>query len=295
VAKTSSSTKKAAKLASQGSSRAIRFQGGTVFPLAVAITLIVGLGLIVYARQSLPAADATPPQINDHWHMAYGFYLCDQWYVLQGALEERDAVGNLANRKYLRTTIHSHDDGVIHWHPFTSVAVGNRAKLGIFLDNYDVELTDDELHFPDNFTMIDPTDPNKVPIPVESDWIEGETKCNGEDAELSVVKWNFSSDLAGDGNRYIANMNNIHIDNDGMAFAIMFAPRSAGKIKPPTASNLDELGAVDTGTNAADPGDFVTDDSTPVVTLGETPDSAPAATTAPDATAPATVPATSSG
>lgn len=286
MATSSSSTKKAAKLAKSGGSRAIRFQGGTVFPLAVAITLIVGLGLIVYARQSRPAADATPPLINDHWHHAYGFYLCDKWYVLQGALEERDSQGNLANRKYLRTTIHSHDDGVIHWHPYTTVAVGKRAKLGIFLDNYNVEIDDTSLHFPDNFTMIDPEDPAKVPVPVASDWVEGETECNGEPAELSIVKWNVWSDLESDGERYIANMGNIGITQDGMAFAIMFAPRDAGKIKPPTYDQLEELGAVDMGLNAPNPDDFLDGGGT-VVTLAEGTlpgGSAPADTDAPATT-----------
>ncbi len=287
MATSSSSTKKAAKLAKSGGSRSIRFQGGTIFPLAVAITLIVGLGLIVYARQSRPAADATPPQVNDHWHHAYGFYLCDQWYVLRGALEERDSQGNLANRKYLRTTIHSHDDGVIHWHPYTTVAVGKRAKLGVFLDNYNVEIDDNSLRFPDNFVMFDPDDPAKVPVPVASEWLEGETKCNGEDAELSIVKWNVWSDLERDGERYIANMGNIPITQDGMAFAIMFAPRDAGKIKPPTYDNLEELGAVDMGINAPNPNDFIQDGEGAVVTLAEG--------TLPQATPADTVPATTGG
>ena len=240
-----------------------------MFPLAVAITLILGLALIIYARQTQPAEGATPPQLNDHWHMAYGFYLCDTWYILEGALEERDANGNMANRKYLRTTIHSHDDGVIHWHPYTTVAVGKRAKLGIFLDNYNVEIDDNSLRFPDNFVMFDPDDPAKVPMSVASEWIEGETKCNGEDAELSVVKWNVWSDLERDGERYIANMGNIPITQDGMAFAIMFAPRDVGKIKPPTYDNLEELGAIDMGINAPNPSDFIQDGDGVVVTLAE--------------------------
>lgn len=284
MATSSSSTKKAAKLAKSGGSRAVRFQGGTVFPLAVAITLVVGLGLIVYARQSRPAADSTPPMLNDHFHQAYGFYLCDQWYVLQGALEERDSSGNLANRKYLRTTIHSHDDGVIHWHPYTTVATGTRAKLGIFLDNYNVEISDTALRFPDNFSMIDPDDPAKVPQAVASEWVEGETECNGEPAELSIVKWDLWSDLESDGARYIANMGEIPVQSDGMAFSIMFAPRDTGKLKPPTYDQLSELGAIDMGINAPDAGDFLGEDGGVVATLaegslpGDTGDSEPAST-----------------
>ena len=283
VAKASSSTKKAARLAQTGGGRTIRFQGGTVFPLAVAITLIVGLALIAYARQSQPAADATPPQLNDHWHMAYGFYLCDTWYVLEGALEERDSAGNLANRNYLRTTIHSHDDGVIHWHPYTTVATGKRAVLNIFLDNYGVEVSDTALRFPETpgldnqFQMLTSAG---TPTAVASEWIEGETTCNGEPAELSVVKWDYTSDLDSAGQRYIANTGQIHIDHDGMSFAIMFAPRDTPKVKPPTAANLAELGGIDAegGSQYTDPSDFVDPDSITVETLG-----GPADTTATDA------------
>ena len=61
MATSSSSTKKAAKLATKGKGKKVRFQGGTIFPIAVAATLILGLALIVYSRQTLPAADASPP------------------------------------------------------------------------------------------------------------------------------------------------------------------------------------------------------------------------------------------
>ena len=119
-----SSTKKAAKLAQKGKGRKVRFQGGTVFPAAVAITLILGFALIVYSRQTLPEADSTPPTINDHWHAAYGFYLCDTWYKLAGNLEGTNSAGQPEFPKFVRTGVHSHDDGVMHWHPSGSGASG---------------------------------------------------------------------------------------------------------------------------------------------------------------------------
>ena len=60
----------------KGKGKRVRFQGGTLFPLVVALVLVIGLGLIVYARASQPAADASAPQPGiDHWHGAYGFYM----------------------------------------------------------------------------------------------------------------------------------------------------------------------------------------------------------------------------
>jgi hypothetical protein len=233
VASSSSSTKKAAKLAQKGKGQRIRFQGGTIFPIAVAATLILGLALIVYSRQTLPAADASPPTINDHWHAAYGFYLCDTWYQLEGDLEERNSQGQFTNTNFLQTGIHSHNDGVIHWHPYTSRAVGKNATFGVFLETYDVELRNDSLKFPAN-NVLGFTD----------EYIEGETQCDGEDGELSVKAWGNFTDTDG-GTRFIANMDEVHVDNDGMVFAVYFTADGADQSMPPWALDLPQLGAVD--------------------------------------------------
>jgi hypothetical protein len=235
VASTSSSTKKAAKLATKGKGKKVRFQGGTIFPLAVAATLILGLALVVYSRQSLPSADASPPTINDHWHAAYGFYLCDTWYQLDGDLEERDARGQFTNTNFVRTGIHSHNDGVIHWHPYNSRGVGKNAVLGVFLETYDVQLENDRITFP----------PQNA-LGGQEVWDEEVDQCDGEDAEVSVKVWDSFTDTDG-GTRYVANMNNIHIDNDGMVFGIYFTPDGAPQVMPPWAQQLPQLGAIDSG------------------------------------------------
>jgi hypothetical protein len=242
-----SSTKKAAKLAQKGKGQKVRFQGGTIFPLAVAITLIVGVALIVYARQTVPAADASPPTVNDHWHAAYGFYLCDGWVQLNGALEERNSQGAFTNVNFLRTGIHSHDDGVMHWHPYTSRATGRNATLGVFLDTYEVELTDDTLRFPSMDAMgPNPDHLDTAPTEILQEYVEGETQCDGEDAELSVKAWGSFTDTD-DGRRYIANMDQVHVDNDGMVFGIYFTADGADQVMPPWAQNLPALGAIDSG------------------------------------------------
>lgn len=247
MASTSSSTKKAAKLATKGKGKKVRFQGGTIFPLAVAATLILGLALVVYARQSLPAADSSEPSINDHWHAAYGFYLCDGWVQLNGDLEERDSRGQFTNVNFVRTGIHSHDDGVIHWHPYNSRGVGKNAVLGVFLDTYEVELDNDSLKFP--YTGSYGPNPNYLgdaPTVDGLEFIEGETQCDGEDAEVSVKAWGAFTDTDG-GTRYVANMNNIHIDNDGMVFAVYFTAKDTPQTMPPWAQQLPQLGAIDSG------------------------------------------------
>lgn len=241
-----SSTKKAAKLAEKGSGQRVRFQGGVVFPLAVAITIVLGLALVVYARETVPAADSSPPTINDHWHVAYGFYLCDGWVQLNGDLEERDSQGQFTNVDFVRTGVHSHNDGVIHWHPYTSRATGRNAQFGVFLETYDVELADDAIRFP-SLSAFGPNDGflDQAPSQLLEEYVEGETQCDGEDAEVTTKAWGSFTDTDG-GTRYISNMGNIRLQNDGMVFAVYFTPDDVDQPMPPWAPDLPALGALDT-------------------------------------------------
>ncbi len=260
VAKSSSSTKKAARLTSRSKGTKVRFQGGTVFPMILAITVVLGLGTIVYARQSQPTADASQPGIDDHWHAAYGFFVCGEWFRLTGDKEEVNAQGQLANTDYLTTGVHSHDDGVIHWHAFTSKAVGNNADLGVFLDVYGIEVNGDRLRFPDGQPAIGESGGT-----AEQEYVEGETQCDGEDAEVSVVVWDSFSDTD-DGTTYITDFEDIRVRNDGMVFAISFNPRNTDVSMPPWAKDLPVLGAIDQGIVPP----LSTDGSTPVATTPET-------------------------
>ena len=243
MAPSSSSPKKAAKLAKSGQGKKVRFQGGTLFPVVVAVVVVLGLALVVYARQSRPTVDASAPTQSDHWHHAYGFYLCDTWFQLSGDAEERDDAGFL-NTDFARSGIHSHEDGLIHWHPFSDAAVGSNATLGVFLDTYGVELTNDKLTFPEN---------QRAGLPYEQEtgvFEDGETTCvidgSEEDAELKVVVWDNFSDTD-DGTTYIADFDNIRLDQDQMVIAIAFVPDDTDVSMPPWAPDLPELGAIDSG------------------------------------------------
>jgi hypothetical protein len=264
---TSSSTKKAAKLAQKGKGRKVRFQGGTVFPAAVAVTLVVGLALIVYSRATLPAADDSPPTINDHWHAAYGIYLCDDWYTLGGNLEELNAQGQLVNTDFLRTGIHSHDDGVIHWHPYTSAAVGDNAVLGIFLENYGVEVTNDSITFANPGAVVAPEGyPLENGFDVQDEYVEGETQCNGEEVDITVVAWDSYADT-GPGTTFITDLPDVRLTNDGMVFVIAIVPPGTEVSMPPWAIDLPELGAIDGG-NVPTPSTQPGDTTEPATTTG---------------------------
>jgi hypothetical protein len=267
VAPSSSSTKKAAKLAKSGKGKKVRFQGGTLFPVVVTIVIVLGLSLVFYARQSRPSVDASgSPQQSDHWHHAYGFYLCDTWFRLEGNAEQQ---GTDDFVQYQRTGIHSHDDGLIHWHPFSSAAVGSNATLGVFLDTYGVELTNDKLTFPETQrtaleTQLVAQDPPREDILVWEDGDSCTIDGSDEDAELKVVVWNNFTDTD-DGTTYIADFDNIRLDQDQMVVAIAFVPDDTDISMPPWAPDLPTLGEVDSG--VVNPNDQLapagSDDTTP--------------------------------
>lgn len=289
VAPSSSSTKKAAKLAQSGQGKKVRFQGGTLFPVVVTIVIVLGLSLVVYARQSRPSVDASgAPQQSDHWHHAYGFYLCDTWFQLEGDAEQQ---GSENYTQYARTGIHSHDDGLMHWHPFSSASVGSNAKLGVFLDTYGVELSNDEIVFPETQRealedQLSGQDPPRDDI---LRWEDGDTCTvdgSEENAEVQVVVWNNFTDTD-DGTTYIADFDNIRLDRDQMVVAIAFVPDDTDVSMPPWAPELPALGEIDSG--VTNPTDSVpSGDPTDTSDTDDTSDTEPSSTEA-------DVPATTEG
>ena len=107
-------------------------------------------------RQELAAsADGSAPLAGkDHWHNAYGFYLCDKYAPNLG-----DISGG----------IHSHSDGLIHIEPLTRREAGKNATLARFLDAADVEIDDDSLQLPGG-----------------KEYQEGETECGGKDGVMQL-------------------------------------------------------------------------------------------------------------
>ena len=224
-----SSAKKVARLASKGKGKKVRFQGGTVFPMTMAIVILLGLGLVVYARQSAPSAN-TPPTVNDHWHVSYGFYACDQQLKDLAGTKE-DPVDPL----FVKYGIHSHNDGVIHWHP-QALATGRRVKLGLFLETYGVKVNTDGITFGG--------DQNDG-----KDYLVKSTKCKDKsgkevEAQVSVTVWE-QYDKPDAKKKYITDFDNIRIDKDGMAIMIAFTAPGTDIPMPASASNLPELGAAD--------------------------------------------------
>lgn len=220
----SSSAKKVARLAQKSRGRKARFQGGTLFPAVMGAVIFFGLILVTYSRELAPNAEVAPT-VDDHWRISYGFYACDQFLGdLEGHFENETPV----DEEYAKYGIHSHDDGVIHWHP-RPAAAGTKAKLGVFLDTYRVKVSSDGIEFP-------PGQNEGKSYKVDTDKCKDE---NGKDveAQVQVIVWD-SHDDPGSSQKYITDFDNIRLDRDLMAITIAFAPAGAEIPLPPSAEDL---------------------------------------------------------
>lgn len=163
----SNSSKKVAKAAKAGAtpSSGSREDSSGGFRLAMLAVVALGTALVAFSWNGRDAA-ALSPTFNDHWHVAYGIYDCTIG-DFQPPLTDPGFPSH--------SGIHTHSDGVMHVHPYSSTATGNGATLETFLEATDAQIDDDEAL---SFTGIE----NRPAL------AEG-VQCDGEDAILQVASW----------------------------------------------------------------------------------------------------------
>lgn len=265
----SDSARKVARAASQGGSGKAAKQNTWLFPLIVVVLLVGGIGLVTFARgeNSGGSANDTPPRARlsetspfDHWHAAFAVNVCgDELPVLYDA--GPDLLG-----------IHTHEDGLIHIHPFSTRAAGERATLKRYFDQVDLEVSDTTVELP-------------AGLAEDTVYRAGETTCGGQDAEWVLAHWNDASVASTSNPDQIIrkDFSSVPLDADLGAYTLAFVPVGETDIAAPeVSSQTAELGAIDGGTTPLDApvvGDEppTTAEGTPTTTAaGE-----PTATTAP--------------
>ena len=157
MAKPSSSKKVQRAARAAASSKGARERREIAFPLALAAVVILGVALVVFARSSRTPA-AAPRVGNDHWHSAYAIYDCDRFLPAFTSAADPDG-------------IHSHQDGVVHIHPWNSSAAGDRADLDVFFEAMGARVTDDEISGPGIGVL------------------EAGSDCNGEPTVIRAVRF----------------------------------------------------------------------------------------------------------
>lgn len=213
-----SSNKKVSRAASTGGGRTAR--GSRPWGWYGAMTMVVVLGslLVLTSRNERQAASnplksekPRPPAPGknfpgDHWHVAYGIYICDQF--VPAIQSDRNPNG-----------IHTHNDGVIHLEPLTRAVSGRNATFGVFADTVGLEVSSDSIQ-----------------VPGGTRYEDGDT-CEGQDeeGELRVLL---------NGNERTGDPKKIRLrDRDLVVLA--FAPPGADiPEEPPSASQLDNQSQV---------------------------------------------------
>ncbi len=211
-----SSSKKVARAARAGGRSSGNKQRNLLFPGVIGLIVLLGTGLIAFAANDRKSEANIAPVVNqDHWHAAFGVDICGEFQPHVPTFES--PIG-----------IHTHDDGVIHIHPFSSGGAGENATLGAYLEGAGIELTDDSL------TIGDQT------------WTEGEETCGDEDAELVVAQWKDVQNTDEKPALIRRDFNDIRFREDGEGYTIAFVPEGTTDIpKPESAAQLAELGAAD--------------------------------------------------
>src|SRR5690606_32144091 len=185
-----SSSKKVARAARAGGSIRATRERKWGFPLTIAGIVLAGSLLVVFVRENEVSEAAEPPRLGrDHWHAAYGLYLCDTFGPPQS-----DTMGD-------RYGIHTHDDGLIHIHPSTGQASGANARLGRFAEEIGLEFGED------SFTTAD-----------GQSFATGDD-CGGEEGVVRVLKW-APGDFEGEPEIISSDFADIRFTGDGEAFTI---------------------------------------------------------------------------
>lgn len=213
---------------------------------AAVLLTVVGLVGITQLRTAEPQQTTQPPppdpyqalpregpSLDDHWHVPYGINICGEWIQLDGDLEEISETGQPSNDNYLANGIHSHGDGLIHIHPFSSAGTGDNATIGTFLTNYGVELTDETLRLPAN----------------QADGVELSefaNECDDQDSSLAIVVWPNPTDPL---NKVVVTeqIAGTPLGADGIVVAIAFTNDATSIEMPPSVIDAETNASIDEG------------------------------------------------
>lgn len=114
-------------------------------------------------EQGLGPRDQGPRFGIDHWYSAFGISVCGEFREpLMSALDE--------------TGIHSHQNNIIHIHPWAKAYEGENATLGLFFESMQIDVTDDAITFS-----------NGDVLSTDSDVVQ--EACGTDDVSFDLVRW----------------------------------------------------------------------------------------------------------
>lgn len=184
------------------------------WPLTIGAVVLLGVLLIVLTVSTNDDSEPGSPTVGEHWHAAYGIYDCDTFLPPQSD-EGEDREG-----------IHTHEDGLMHIHPFLTRVSGKGANLAAFGRQIGMEVGDD------SFTV--------------DGGLEREDgdECDGEPGEVQLVTWDSPNDEKPSIRR--TNLAE-YAPPDGSIWVLAFVPEGTEVPKPPSEVNLQDPTAAEEG------------------------------------------------
>lgn len=164
---------------------------------------------------------------DTHWHSAYGIYQCDKYLDPVDGTEFPDPVG-----------LHSHDDGLIHIHPFLLRVSGRKARLGDWMEATFISANSKQLKFP---TPGKRPRSGQVSEPADMVTLKTKTACKDKkgkavDAQVSLYVWESEKDKTA--SVYSSGFGDIRV-GENQIYAFVIAPKGTKIPKPPAVANLD--------------------------------------------------------
>ena len=166
------------------------------FPMAVALVVVLGSLLVLWARTDREATSA--PRVGDHWHSVYDIYVCDSFR--SKVVLETDPNG-----------IHTHGDGLVHIHPFNKLASGRDAVLGEFFSAFGGRIDD-----------------ASVVLDTGEELVEG-ADCGGQPTVLKVARFD-ADDLERDPEVVTEDLAGVRFLKNREAFTVAMVPAD---VEPP--------------------------------------------------------------
>jgi hypothetical protein len=196
-----------------------RSLAAALVPLAVLAVLASGCSsddeLTADAVEPTSGADVAPVANQDHWHASFGVYVCDAF------------VAGIEDVRADTAGIHSHQDDLVHIHPWIEGYAGANAVVQVFADQVGLELADGRLGLPDGTVYAD-----------------GDA-CAAGPGQVSLFVWGADAPEGSTPEIVTTDLGATRFLEDRQRFVLAFAPDGVVPPQPPSTSDLEMPGDVE--------------------------------------------------